>query len=148
MKKDELNLINWKFPNLRTMKIMQGYLIHTSKLKKKIWKIYQWPYFWNSHSLLSRGQTCLVFNHLEMQWKWKACCKKNILIHVIDMIFLKFALFLYISKLTLHTPQATVHSSDVADAWFAWHSIQRSIIWFLQIAQLSTTISKKKKKKK
>lgn len=31
------------------------------------------PYFWNSQSLLSSGQTCLVFNHLEMQWKWKAC---------------------------------------------------------------------------
>lgn len=26
-------------------------------------------------------------------------------------------------KLTLQTPQATVHSSDVADAWLAWHSI-------------------------
>ena len=25
--------------------------------------------------------------------------------------------------LTLQTPQATVHSSLVADAWFAWHSI-------------------------
>jgi hypothetical protein len=32
------------------------------------------PYFWNSQSLLSSWQTCLVFNHLEMQWKWKACC--------------------------------------------------------------------------
>jgi hypothetical protein len=31
------------------------------------------PYFWNSQSLLSSGQTCLVFNHLDMQWKWKAC---------------------------------------------------------------------------
>ena len=26
-------------------------------------------------------------------------------------------------------------------AWLAWHSMQRSIMWFLQIAQLSTTIS-------
>ena len=32
------------------------------------------PYFWNSQSLLSRGQTCLAFSHREMQWKWKACC--------------------------------------------------------------------------
>lgn len=24
---------------------------------------------------------------------------------------------------TLQTPQATVHSSDVAEAWLAWHSI-------------------------
>lgn len=31
------------------------------------------PYFWNSQSLLSRGQTDLAFNHREMQWKWKAC---------------------------------------------------------------------------
>ena len=30
-------------------------------------------YFWNSHSLLSSGHTCLVFNHLDMQWKWNAC---------------------------------------------------------------------------
>ena len=28
-----------------------------------------------------------------------------------------------VQSLTLHTPQATVHSSLVADAWFAWHSI-------------------------
>lgn len=47
--------------------------------------------------------------------------------------------------LTLHTPQATVHSSLVADAWFAWHSIHRSIIWFRQMAQLSTTMSETKK---
>lgn len=50
-------------------------------------------------------------------------------------------------ELTLQTPQATVHSSLVADAWFAWHSIHRSIIWFRQIAQLSTTISKTGTKK-
>lgn len=31
------------------------------------------PYFWNSQSLLSRGQTDLAFSHREMQWKWKAC---------------------------------------------------------------------------
>lgn len=42
---------------------------------------------------------------------------------------------------TLQTPQATVHSSLVADAWLAWHSIHRSIMWLRQIAQLSTTIS-------
>lgn len=51
-----------------------------------------------------------------------------------------------ISKLTLHTPQATVHSSLVALAWFAWHSMQRSIMWLRQIAQLSTTISEKEKR--
>ena len=33
-----------------------------------------------------------------MQWKWNAW---------------------------LHTPHATVHSSLVADAWFAWHSIPK-----------------------
>merc|ERR1719340_327229 len=74
----------------------------------------QCPYFWNSQSLLSRGQTCLVFSQREMQWKWKAW---------------------------LHIPQATVHSSLVAEAWFAWHSMHRSMIWFLQMAQLSTTMS-------
>jgi len=72
------------------------------------------PYFCSSHSRLSSGQTCLVFNHRDMQWKWKAW---------------------------LQTPQATVHSSLVTDAWFAWHSIHKSIMWFLQMAQLSTTIS-------
>lgn len=72
------------------------------------------PYFWNSQSLLSNGQTCLVLSHLEMQWKWKAW---------------------------LQIPQATVHSSLVAAPWLAWHSMQRSMIWFRQMAQLSTTIS-------
>lgn len=38
-------------------------------------------------------------------------------------------------------PQATVHSSLVADAWLAWHSMQRSMMWLRQMAQLSTTIS-------
>lgn len=33
------------------------------------------PYFWNSQSLLSRGQTWRALSHLEMQWKWKACCE-------------------------------------------------------------------------
>jgi hypothetical protein len=32
------------------------------------------PYFWNSQSRLSSGHTCRVLSHLEMQWKWKACC--------------------------------------------------------------------------
>jgi hypothetical protein len=30
--------------------------------------------------------------------------------------------------LTLHTPQATVHSSLVAEAWLAWHSIPNQIL--------------------
>jgi len=34
-------------------------------------------YFWNSHSRLSRGQTCRVFSQREMQWKWKACYTYN-----------------------------------------------------------------------
>lgn len=83
------------------------------KLFQILW-IPQCPYFWNSHSLLSKGQTWRVFNHLEIQWKWKAW---------------------------LQTPQATVHSSLVAEAWLAWHSMHKSIMWFLQIAQLSTTMS-------
>jgi hypothetical protein len=31
------------------------------------------PYFWNSQSRLSSGQTWRALSHLEMQWKWKAC---------------------------------------------------------------------------
>jgi hypothetical protein len=42
---------------------------------------------------------------------------------------------------TLQMPQATVHSSLVADAWLAWHSMHRSMMWLRQIAQLSTTMS-------
>ncbi len=49
-----------------------------------------------------------------MQWKWNAW---------------------------LHMPQATVHSSEVAEAWLAWHSMQRSMMWLRQMAQLSTTMS-------
>jgi len=71
------------------------------------------PYFWNSHSPLSSGQTWRVFNHRLMQWKWNAW---------------------------LHTPHATVHSSAPA-LLFAWHSIHKSMIWFRQMAQLSTTMS-------
>lgn len=77
------------------------------------WTLHR-PYFWNSQSLLSSGHTCRVFSHLEMQWKWKAW---------------------------LQIPQATVHSSVVAAPWLAWHSIHRSMMWFRQMAQLSTTIS-------
>ncbi len=36
----------------------------------------QRPYFWNSQSLLSSGQTDLALSHLEMQWKWKACYRR------------------------------------------------------------------------
>jgi len=45
------------------------------------------------------------------------------------------------ARLTLQIPQATVHSSLVADAWLAWHSMQRSMMWLRQMAQLSTTMS-------
>lgn len=51
------------------------------------------------------------------------------------------------SVFTLQTPQATVHSSLVADAWLAWHSMHKSIMWFRQMAQLSTTMSVWKNKK-
>ena len=46
-----------------------------------------------------------------------------------------------VDTLTLQTPHATVHSSDDADPWLAWHSMHRSIMWLRQIAQLSTTMS-------
>ena len=35
-------------------------------------------------------------------------------------------------KIGSHMPQATVHSSLVAEAWLAWHSMQRSMMWFLK----------------
>ena len=54
--------------------------------------------------------TWRVLSHLEMQWKWKAW---------------------------LHIPQATVHSSLVALAWLAWHSMHRSMMWFL-VGQIVT----------
>ena len=73
-----------------------------------------WPYFWKLHSLLSSGQTWRVFSQREMQWKWNAW---------------------------LQTPQETVHSSLVAELWFAWNSMQRSMMWFRQMAQLSTIMS-------
>ena len=56
------------------------------------------PYLLNSQSLLSSGQTCLVFSHLEMQWKWNAW---------------------------LQTPHATVHSSLLLAPWFACHSMPK-----------------------
>ena len=70
------------------------------------------PTFWNSHSWLSRGHTFLVFNHLEMQWKWYA--------------WLQF-------------PHAGSHSSPLT--WLAWHSMHWSMMWFLQMAQVSTWTS-------
>jgi hypothetical protein len=45
------------------------------------------------------------------------------------------------AELTLQIPQATVHSSLVADAWLAWQSMHRSMMWLRQMAQLSTTMS-------
>ena len=48
---------------------------------------------------------------------------------------------MFLSRLTLQMPQATVHSSLVADAWLAWHSMHRSMMWLRQMAQLSTTMS-------
>lgn len=72
------------------------------------------PYFWNSQSLLSNGQTWRVLSQREMQWKWNAW---------------------------LQTPHAAVHSSPVAVAWFAWHSIHKSIRWLRHMAQVSFWIS-------
>ena len=36
-------------------------------------------------------------------------------------------------KVFTHMPHATVHSSLVAEAWLAWHSMHRSMMWFLGI---------------
>ncbi len=69
-----------------------------------------------------------------MQWKWKACLSKRVSNTVDGLKRPK-------GFPTLQIPQATVHSSLVAEAWFAWHSMQRSMMWFRQMAQLSTTMS-------
>jgi hypothetical protein len=74
------------------------------------------PYFWNSQSLLSSGQTWRALSHLEMQWKWNACCMR------VSSRVAKGGQPRQRSP-TLQIPQATVHSSLVADAWFAWHSM-------------------------
>ena len=42
----------------------------------------------------------------------------------------------------LHTPHATVHSSLVWDPWFAWHSMQRSMMWLRQIAPGQAALDK------
>ena len=68
-----------------------------------------------------------------MQWKWKACC---------EYAGQRSASSMYIpTELTLQIPHATVHSSLVADAWLAWQSMHKSMMWLRQMAQLSTTMS-------
>ena len=93
----------------------------------------QRPYFWNSQSRLSSGQTWRVLSQREMQWKWKACYTLK--------VSSKPPCISLTALLTLQIPQATVHSSEVAEAWLAWQSIQRSMMWLRQMAQLSTTMS-------
>ncbi len=45
-----------------------------------------------------------------------------------------------VGRRTLQIPQATVHSSDVAEAWLAWHSIPaKSISKTVHIAMPKTT---------
>lgn len=44
-------------------------------------------------------------------------------------------------KSMLQTPHATALCSKVADDCLAWHCMQRAIMWFLQVAQLSIIIS-------
>ena len=43
-------------------------------------------------------------------------------------------------------PHATVHSSLVAEAWLAWHSMHRSMMWFLGIIfNIMVTITTEKR---
>jgi hypothetical protein len=93
----------------------------------------QRPYFCHSQSRLSSGHTWRVLSHLEMQWKWKACCRFPGQ-YIIQVEYIP-------AELTLQMPHATVHSSLVADAWLAWQSMHRSMMWLRQMAQLSTTMS-------
>ena len=115
------------------------------------------PYFWNSQSLLSSGHTCLVFNQRDMQWKWKACyspvsfrrvekarrqrclhCRfprrpctphSSMMLDSLDTRCLRSRRRLaQIRSVTTTAPDGQCNS-------------QRSMMWFLQMAQLSTTIS-------
>lgn len=49
-----------------------------------------------------------------MQWKWKACCLALVLVWYLGSVGVMSE-----EGRTLQMPQATVHSSLVADAWFA-----------------------------
>ena len=63
-----------------------------------------------------------------MQWKWKAW------LHLGFKIRENGDLKKQVLKQVLtHMPHATVHSSLVAEAWLAWHSMHRSMMWFLGI---------------
>jgi hypothetical protein len=107
--------------------------VSTTKSRKRIMKKCHPP----------SGQTCRVLSHLLMQWKWKAWLqtpgqhshkhyrhniaeqwrKKNVnSLQVMHPTFNKVTLILYKTEKE-GIPHATVHSSLVALAWFAWHSI-------------------------
>ncbi len=112
------------------------------------------PYFWNSQSLLSSGQTWRALSHLEMQWKWNACCE---LVsdsprfgndgedppHIADSPSNRAFLTSCRSLVCLAFDACCLGTSvqllqDAAAA--RWYS-HRSMMWFLQMAQLSTTMS-------
>lgn len=109
------------------------------------------PYFWNSQSLLSSGHTCRVLSHRDMQWKWKACYNSQSLNHRMGddgcyNLRCKYPKPLCIPR-WLQTPdsldtQCLAHVSSQNDTLCCLNmNLQRSIMWFLHIAQLSTTIS-------
>ena len=106
-----MTLINWLLVQLCFSRLRL-------KLAVSIPSAFHFPYLWNSHSLLSRGQTTLDLSHLEMQWKWKAW---------------------------LHSPQAVSQLVCTLSVTWAWQSTHGSIMKFLQIAQLSRLLSNKKR---
>lgn len=62
--------------------------------------------------------------------------------HAVHVLLARPCLYvLRADDLTLQMPHATVHSSLVVEPWLAWQSIQRSMMWLRQMAQLSTTMS-------
>lgn len=71
-------------------------------------------YFWSSHSRLSSGHTFLVLSQREMQWKWNACCRRA---------RQTLQPRTQSTRRTLQMPHAAVHSSLVAETWFAWQSM-------------------------
>ena len=63
--------------------VLMDTLCHARKLVCLVYRLIRMysphrPYFWNSQSRLSKGQTCRVFSQREMQWKWKACYGKRV----------------------------------------------------------------------
>ena len=109
-------------------------------------------YFCNSHSRLSRGQTFRVLSQREIQWKWNACYTcvedKACVIHSQNNDVharYKYPKRHYTLRLwrRLDWPGSRCLTANMSQHAFSGtnENLHKSMIWFLQMAQLSTTIS-------